>query len=169
MKKVWKWILGILIVLVVVAGLVGLVFFVRNHMITANLRPGYGFQPQQPGNTLPQGGNGNPQPRDWNGPMMRGGNGFGGPMMGRRGFRFSRFGRMMPFGFIFGGLMGLIPLALLVLVIYGAYRIGKGSVKPVAVAATSTPSIATHACAKCGTAVQDGSNFCPECGKKQKQ
>lgn len=164
MKKIWKWILGILIVLVVVAGLVGLAFVVRNRMINANLQPGYGFQPQQRGNIQPQGGN--VQPRGWNGPMMRGGDGFGRPMMGGRGFRFSHFGRM-PFGFLFGGLMGLIPLALLALVIYGAYRIGKGSVKPAAIAATSTPGIATHACKKCGTAVQDGSKFCPECGKKQ--
>jgi len=157
MKKIWKWILGILIILVVVAGLVGLAFVMRNNMITANLRPGYGFQPQQGGNA---------QPRGWNGPMMRGGDGWGRPMMGGRGFGFSHFGRT-PFGFLFGGLLGLIPLVLLVLVIYGAYRVGKGTMKPAAIAATSTPGIATHACAKCGTAVQDGSKFCPECGKKQ--
>ncbi|MCL4529515.1 MAG: zinc-ribbon domain-containing protein [Chloroflexi bacterium] len=164
MKNIWKWILGILIVLVIVAGLVGLAFVVRNHMITANFRAGYGFQPQQRGNLPPQGGNA--QPRGWNGPMMRGGDGWGRPMMGGRGFGFSRFGRM-PFGFLFGGVMGLIPLALLALVLYGAYRMGKSSVKPMVIAATSTPSIATHACAKCGTAVQDGSKFCLECGKKQ--
>lgn len=157
MKKIWKWILGILIVLVVVAGLAGLAFVMRNNMITANFRPGYGFQPRQ---------NGNAQPRGWNEPMMRGG-GWGYPMMGgERGF--GRFGGM-PFGggFLFGGLMQLIPLALLALVVYGAYRIGKSSMKPAAIAATSTPGIATHACANCGTAVQDGSKFCPQCGKKQ--
>lgn len=166
MKKVWKWILGIVIVLVVVAGLVGLAFVMRNNMITANLRPGYGFQQQQPGNALPQGGN--PQPRGWNGPMMRGGDGFRGPMMGGRGFGFSRFGMMGPFGFIFGGLMGLIPLGLLALVLFGAFLIGKNSVRPVAaMTATSTPAIATHACASCGTAVQDGSKFCSNCGEKQ--
>ena len=43
MKKFWKWILGILIVLVIVAGLVGLAFVMRNNMITANLRPGLAF------------------------------------------------------------------------------------------------------------------------------
>jgi len=154
MRKIWKWILGILVVLVVVAGLVGLAFVMRNNMITDNLHPGYGFQPQQGGNA---------QPRGWNGPMMRGGDGEGYPMMGAR---FSHLGRM-PFGFLFGGLMGLIPLALLALVVYGAYRIGKGSVKPAAMAVSSTASLATHACRKCGTAVQDGSKFCPECGKKQ--
>ncbi len=167
MKKIWKWILGILIVLVVIAGLVGLVFVVRNHTIAANFRPGYGFQPQQRGNVPPQGGN--TQPRNWNGPMMRGGNNFEGPMMGGRGFGFSRYDRMPFFGggFLFGGLMQLIPLALLALVFYGAYLIGKNSVKPVAVAATAAPSIATHACASCGAAVQDGSKFCPNCGEKQ--
>ena len=162
MKKVWKWILGILIVLVVVAGLVGLAFVMRNNMITANLRqgPGYGFQQQQqPG--------GNAQPRGWNGPMMRGGDGWGRPMMGGHGFGFGHFGRMMPFGFMFGGLMGLVPLALLALVVYGAYRLGKGNMKPAAVAPAPAAGIATHACASCSTAVQDGSQFCPNCGEKQ--
>ncbi len=158
MKKIWKWILGILIVLVVVAGLVGLAFVMRNNMITANLRPGYGFQQQQQG--------GNVQPRGWNGPMMRGGDGWGRPMMGGRGFGFNHFG-LMPFGFMFGGLMGLIPLALLALVIYGAYLIGKNAMKPAALASTPAPGIATHACASCGAAVQDGSKFCSNCGEKQ--
>ena len=164
MRKFWKWILGILIVLVVVAGLVGLAFVMRNNMITANLRPGYGFQPQQRGNLPPQ--SVNPQARGWNGPMMRGGDGWGRPMMGGRGFGFTHFG-LMPFGFMFGGLMGLIPLALLALVLYGTYLIGKNSVKPAAVAATAAPSIAIHACAKCGSMVQDDWKFCSNCGKKQ--
>jgi len=164
MKKIWKWILGILIVLIVIAGLVGLVFVARNHMITANVRPGYGFQPQQRGNLPPQ--SRNPQARGWNGPMMRGGDGWVRPMMGERGFGFSPFG-LMPFGFMFGGFMGLIPLALLALVLYAAYLIGKNSMKPAAVATAPTPNIAAHACVSCGAPVQDGSKFCPNCGEKQ--
>lgn len=149
MKKIWKWILGIAIVLVVLAGLAGLVFVMRNNIITANFHPGYGFQPR-PG--------WNEQSRGWREPAMHGGD----PMLGER---FSRFGRL-PFGFLFGGLMQLIPLALLALVFYGVYRIGKNSAKPAAMAAAS-PAAATHACANCGTAVQDGSKFCPNCGEKQ--
>ena len=164
MKKIWKWILGILIVLVVIAGLVGLAFVMRNNMFTANFHPVYGFQPQQRGNLPPQGVN--PQARGWNGPMMRGGDGWVRPMMGGRGFGFSPFG-LMPFGFMFGGFMGLIPLALLALVFYAVYLIGKNSVKPASVAAMPTPAIATHACASCGAAVQDGSKFCSNCGEKQ--
>lgn len=157
MKNVWKWILGILIVLVVVAGIVGLVFVARNHMLTANFQPGYGYQQQ----------GGGLQPRGWNnGPTMRGNN-FGGPMMNGRGF--DRFNRMPFFGmgFLFGGFMHLIPLALLVLIVVGAYLIGKNTMKPATVAATPAPVIATHACANCGATVQDGSSFCPSCGQKQ--
>ena len=164
MRKFWKWILGILIVLVVVAGLVGLAFVMRNNMFTANFRPGYGFQPQQRGNLPPQ--SVNPQARGWYGPMMRGGDDWVRPMMGGRGFGYSPFG-LMPFGFMFGGFMGLIPLALLALVFYAVYLIGKNSARPASVAAMPTPGIATHACASCGTAVQDGSKFCPNCGEKQ--
>jgi hypothetical protein len=123
MKNAWKWILGVLLVLLVVAALVAVPFAMRSYM-AAN--PG----------VLAQG-------RVFNGgPMMRGNNGqqgnqpgFGfngqrGPMMGGRGFErgFSRFGGFGPFGFglmFLGGLLRLIPLALFGLLLYGVYQLGK--------------------------------------------
>lgn len=128
MKKVWKWILGIILVLVVVAALVAVPFVMRNYM-AANVGTG----------ALPQA-------RGWNGgPMMRGNygpqgqqgqtpgryNGPGGPMMGgghyfERGY--SHFGGFTPFSFglmFLGGLLRLIPLALFGLLLYGVYQLGK--------------------------------------------
>jgi len=127
MKKAWKWILGIVIVLVVVATLVAVPFAMRSYMV-AN----YGT------NALPQGS------FRFGGPMMRGNEGWQHPQVpgyngnfynmpyGQRGFdrgfsfntRFSPFG----FGFIFlGGLLRLIPLALFGLLLYGIYQLGKRS------------------------------------------
>jgi hypothetical protein len=135
MKNIWKWILGIILVLVVVAALVAVPFIMRNTM-AANF--GRAAQQTVPGAT-PQAPGVNPQAPGWNrGPMMRGNNngqrqGFGGfegqrgPMMGG-GRGLSRFGGFTPFGFGFmflGGLLRLIPLALLGLLLYGVYQFGK--------------------------------------------
>jgi hypothetical protein len=131
MSKTWKWVLGILLVLVVVAALVAVPLVMHSYMAA------------------------NPsvlsQARGWNtGPMMRGNDGWqgqpgqnfgpgrfdnrGGPMMGgERGFDrgFSRFGGFAgPFGFglmFLGGLLRLIPLALFGLLLYGVYQLGKRS------------------------------------------
>ena len=141
MKKVWKWILGILIVLVVLAVLFALAFMFHN---------GFGriisFREI-------------PQSRVWNGPMMGGGDGWHRPGMGVRGF--------MPFRMGFAFLGGLIPLALLGLLVYGAYRLGKKRAN-IAMAAPAAPVPAlTHPCAKCSQPVQEGWKNCPLCGKKQ--
>ncbi len=164
MKNIWKWILGIVLVLVVIAGLVGAAFVVRNIMV-ANLanrqvRATQGTAPNPPGGISPR-----------NGPMQRGFPGWRGPgrqpMLGGRGFGFGPFHGALPFGpglFLLGGLMRLVPLALLALLVAGAYLLGKRARVPAAaVAAPAT----THACQKCGEAVQDGSKYCPNCGKKQ--
>ena len=136
MKKVWKWILGILLVLVIVAALVAVPFVMRNYMAANFNRAAQqtvpGANPQAPG--------ANPQaPNGFRGPMMRGNNngqqgqfpgGFddrGGPMMGG-GRGFSRFGGFAPLGFgmmFIGGLLRLIPLALFGLLLYGVYQLGK--------------------------------------------
>jgi hypothetical protein len=135
MKNIWKWILGIILVLVVVAALVAVPLVMHNTMAT-----NFGFQARQiaPG--------ANQQAPDWNGgPMMRGYdnqqgpqgqapgrfNGQRNPMMGNgRNFErgFSHFGGFAPFGFGFmflGGLLRLIPLALFGLLLYGVYQLGK--------------------------------------------
>jgi len=120
MGKTWKWILGILLVLVVVAALVAVPFAMHSYY-AANL------------GAFPQG-------NAWGGPMMRGNdgwqgqsgrfNGYDGPMMGGRGFDrgFSRFGGFTPFGFglmFLGGLFRLVPLALVGLLFYWVYQLGK--------------------------------------------
>ncbi len=130
MKKVWKWILGILIVLVIVAALVALAFVFRNdigwHIVSRD---------------LPN--------RDWHHPMM--------------GYRsFPPFGGgLMLFGM---GLVRLIPLVLLGLLVYGAYRYGMKR------SSTVNPPPAAPApirnCPKCGFVVQGGWNHCANCGKK---
>jgi len=137
MKKVWKWILGILIVLVILAVLFALAFMFHN-----------GFGKSFIIRELPRG-------RAWNGPMM--GNGWHRLGMGVRGF--------MPFGAVFALLGGLIPLALLVLLVYGAYRLGtKRSNAGVAAPAAPAPA---RTCVQCGRPLQDDWKNCPYCGKKQ--
>lgn len=126
MSKTWKWVLGILLVLVVVAALVAVPLVMHNYM-AAN--PGVLSQA-----------------RGWNnGPMMRGNDGWlgqpgqnsgpgrfdnrGGPMMGG-GRGFARLNGFGPFGFglmFLGGLLRLIPLALFGLLLYGVYQLGKRS------------------------------------------
>ena len=142
MKKVWKWILGILIVvLVVLAVLFALAFMFHN-----------GFGRSVSFREIPQS-------RVWNGPMMGGGDGWHRPGMGVRGF--------MPFGMFFAFLGRLIPLALLGLLVYGAYRLGmKRANVAMAVPAAPAPAL-THTCAKCSQSVQEDWKNCPYCGKKQ--
>jgi len=99
-----------------------------------------------------------PQSRVWNGPLMDGGD-WHRPGMGVRGF--------MPFGMVFAFLGGLIPLALLGLLVYGAYRLGKKRANiAMTVPAAPAPAL-THTCAKCGQAVQEDWKNCPYFGKKQ--
>lgn len=143
MSKIWKWILGILIVLVVAALAVGAVFMVRNRaFMAASVRPVFGngqqTRPGIQGTPNPQGTPNAPaapnRPYGFNGqkgPMMPYGfNGRGnrGPMMGRGGFsHFGMFG--MPFGmgffFLFGLLRLVIPLGILALVAFLFYQMGK--------------------------------------------
>ena len=120
MKKVWKWVLGIVIVLLVVAALVAVPFAMRRFMLTNTAA-----------NSLPQarGWNGGPMLRGNDGqfPQYRGGGNFGNrrmPMFGggpgfRRGFGMGFF--------FFGWILRLIGLALIVLLIFGIYQLGKRS------------------------------------------
>jgi hypothetical protein len=112
MKTVWKWILGVLAVVLILAVLTGAGFMWRRYALGAN--PAITSQ------------------RGWYaGPMMRGDD-YGrnvGPMMGRDGYH-SNFMPMMggrgffPFGgfFFLGGLVKLLFFGLL---LYGAYWLGK--------------------------------------------
>ncbi len=120
MSKVWKWILGILIALVIVAAVAGVIFMARSHMAFAFAQRGNApfSQEARPGwnnQNMPYGGYG-----------FRSGPGFGdrgwehGPMMMHRGFGFG-----FPF---FGGFMligGLFKLAIFIGLLYFAYWLGK--------------------------------------------
>ena len=124
MSKTWKWILGIVLGLIVLAGIgfAAAYFFGFGHMAIRvgpafagrRMMDGYGF----------------------------GDRGFRGPMMGGRGF--------YPLGgfFLLGGLLRLIlPLAVLALVAYFSYRMGKnaGSHEVRAVQAAPEPEPALEA------------------------
>ena len=138
MKKVWKWILGIVIVLVVVGLAVGAVFAWQHGFSFTMRRAPFAYRQYQgrtaPGKTAPQNNQSNPTtPTTPTTPQQNGrgfmpgrGNGFGyGPMMmGGRGFnRFGMFGMGLMF---FGAFLRLIiPLGILALVAWLFYSLGK--------------------------------------------
>lgn len=165
MKNIWKWIIGIVLVVVVVAGLAGAIFVVHNRMAARfaiqQERIAQGTPGPEKGPITGQGFPG------WHQPGREPMGGFG-PFHHGYGYGDSQFHRgRLPFGpgfMILGGLMRLVPLALLALLVVGAYLLGRrANVVSVATAA----SVPTHACPKCGEPVQDGSKYCPNCGKKQ--
>ena len=140
MKKVWKWILGIVIALVVVGLVVGAIF-AWQHGFTTMRRAPFAYRQFQgqtaPGKTAPQNNQSNPTTpttpqQNGRGFMPGRGKGFGyGPMMTGRG-GFNRFGMMMPFGpfgmglMFFGAFLRLIiPLGILALVAWLFYSLGK--------------------------------------------
>lgn len=131
MKNFWKWILGIVVVLVVlfVLGIGARLLMVRMFPASAIDYDGYRF------------------------PMMMGGRGLVGFGMPHFNMGFMRLG-------------GLLPLALLGLVIYGAFWLGKRKnqgVDPTVVPATPAPQ---PTCSNCGSLVQEGWNHCASCGNK---
>jgi hypothetical protein len=145
MKPVWKWIIGIVIALVVIAAVVCGFVFSHNHMVgfRGDFREfgTYGYNPHMP--------------------------------MGRS---FGYVSPMFGFGLIF--LRGLIPLALLVLLAYGIYRLGfhnaqKTATNSVVEAAKAEseviaqePLVEMHTCPKCGNDIEEGWRNCPHCGKR---
>lgn len=124
MKKAWKWILGIVLVLVVIAAFIVVPLVLHNVL-------GYGFYD-----------------RDFS-------------MMGGHG-AMPYFGGFMMLGM---GLRWLVPLALIGLLAYGAYRYGQRKAVP-AVAPVAAPAVPEQPCPKCGQPVQAGWNNCANCGKK---
>ena len=155
MKTVWKWILGIVIVLIVVAALVGGFMMMRNYRMTTFAQRYRQFSQQVPNGTpAPKAPNGQSNPNGQNapsnpsapnrpmmgggfgygrGPMMmgRGGYGYGPMMMGHRNSQFSRsrsFGSFAMMGLMFFGLFGLIVLlAALTAVAFVFYKLGKNA------------------------------------------
>ena len=174
MKKVWKWVIGIVVVLVVVAALVGGAFLLRNrfaNVVAFNVtRPGL----QVPGNgRVPGNGDGQRLPGPFPGMRPFGNDGYG---MHMRGFGMMGFGRMMPLAGIIGCLFSLGFLALVVLgVIWLVRTLNRpkmvtaiaGPAAPVEPSAAVAPAVAFHSCPKCGEPVEEGWKHCPNCGKRQ--
>ncbi len=179
MRAVWKWIIGILVVLVVLAAIVGGAWVLRNHFAAMPHRivqvgprtypapnapnsPNTPNSPNVPNGQNPYYGQG---PYYYGGPMMPyGRHGYEMPMMRGRGF-----GLLGPIlgliGFLFFvGIVVLIVLVVLALVRRTAHT---GAVIPPVAAATTAAAATTHACPNCGQPVQDGFEYCPHCGAKQ--
>jgi hypothetical protein len=76
------------------------------------------------------------------------------------------YGGMMHRGGMFMRLGWLVPLALLGLVIYGAYRLGTRKNQVVAAPVAAAVQTPVHTCTKCGQPVQEGWNHCASCGRK---
>ena len=141
MKNAWKWILGILIILVIVAALVAVPIVMRNYMLART--------PNNAANALPQGRGWNMMPGYGTRQGQGGFSGRSGPMMGvGRGFNRSFGGGFSPFGFGFmflGGFLRLIPWILLALLFWGVYQLGRrsglrSSQAPAPVEAAQTPA-----------------------------
>jgi hypothetical protein len=152
MKKVWKWIIGIVLGLIVLAVLVGMGF-----MAHANFRSyrfsddgGQGFSQRGGPGMMPYGGFDH----------FRGPAGMGPGMMGR-GFN--------PLGGLIGGLFSLAFLALAVMgVIWLVNRLR--TPKPVTVTPVAmpvqTPALITDPCKRCSYPLQADWKVCPNCGRK---
>lgn len=137
MKTVWKWILGIFIVLVAAGVIVCAVFAWRNQAMTAFVHRPQPFSQQQPGPfNLP---NHKLTPNNNGSPFYR------GPMMGRH--EFMRFG-FFPFGmgfFMIGGLLRwILPLGILALVAFLFYQMGKRAGARQAVTAAAPAVVASE-------------------------
>ncbi len=152
MKPVWKWVIGIVIGLIVVAALVGGAILLKNYLPFRHVT--VQVQKLQPGQQMPPFGN-----RTYRMPGF-GMRQFGMPGFGMREFGGHGFGMMgwgmMPFGGILGGLFSLGLLALLVLGIIWLVR------------SLRTPKqvVEMHPCGNCGKPVQADWRNCPYCGKK---
>ena len=152
MSKTWKWIIGILVGLLILAALVAVPFGMRQFMGSYSAQlPAQGFD------------------RDFS-------RGFGPGMMGRGGNYYYPHGMMnqgygfyhpMAYGFgffAFGILHWIIPLAVIGLAIYGVVALFRR--KPAAPAAVEAvpASASSQSCGNCGKPLQGDWKNCPYCG-----
>jgi len=149
MKKVWKWVIGIVLGLFVLAVLVGVGFMAFRGFHAVRVQDGYtrGWSQQGPGR----------MPND----------GFGLPM---RGPGMMDRGGMMPF---LGFIGGLVCLGILVLIGLGIIWLVRATHKSARVESPATsmdpaemPAPTMDTCKKCGKPIQAEWNNCPYCGKK---
>ena len=174
MRPVWKWIIGIVVGLIVVAALVGAVLLVRAHLplrtITAFRFPAPNAGPG-PQRTLPTPAPGTRQQPPGNFNRRFGMPYYGMPYPNMPGYGFHRYGMMgmgpMMFLMPFGGLVfGLFWASLLALVVIGiVWLVRRPSAQPAAAPQPSAP-VSQRTCPKCGRSVQDDWNNCAYCGKK---
>lgn len=183
MKPVWKWVIGIVVVLVVVGAVVGAAVLVRDHLAVRALAfrmraplagqpsiPGRNanpLQPSQPGQSVRPFGN---PYRYGPGYGLRG---YGTPGYGMPGYGMMG-GRMLPPGALFAsfaggvvagwGTLGFVVL-LVLLVIWLTRR--NGASAPAAVPAPAQPVLEMRDCVSCGRRIQADWRNCPYCGKKQ--
>jgi len=160
MKNLWKWILGILIVLVVGAGLFGLGFVLHNRMGADFVHRTVIRTPQ----SSPDGSGVDKIPDRFKPGPFRVGPRISIQRFGHGGF----FSPFMPGLMMFGFLGRLIPLAILLLLLYIAYQLGTRKAVPAA-AAPSEPLPAapiTTPCPKCESPVQADWKHCPNCGEE---
>ena len=142
MKTGWKWLIGIVLGLVVLAVVLGFGLMVRGnfHAYRVEAFDGRGFDLRGPG-MMPYGGNG----YHMCGPGMMG------------------YG-IMPWGGLIRGLFSIGFLALLVL---GIVWLIRSLQKPAQVAApVELPAASATSCKKCGMTLQDEWKVCPHCGKR---
>jgi hypothetical protein len=150
MKNFWKWILGIVIVLVVLFGL-----GIGSHLLMRAIYPataGVEVEGVTPRMMVRVTGSGDLE--EFTSPMVIGGRGI------------TSYGGMMHPGGGFMRLGWLVPLALIGLVIYGAYRLGIRKNQVVVTPAAPAANAAVRTCARCGQPVQEGWNNCASCGRK---
>jgi hypothetical protein len=149
MKKVWKWIIGIVLGLFVLAVLAGAAIMMRSnfHAVRVQSFDSRGFSQRGPG-MMPFGGF----------EHMRG---YG--MMSNT---------MNPLGGFISGLLSLGFLALVILGIIWLVRnlrtpklVDVSAATPAATP-TAAPTTITNPCKKCGNPLQDDWKVCPHCGKK---
>jgi len=163
MKTFWKWVIGIVIGLVILAVIVGgtfaLGYFGPRMALTLQAR-GYngGYGP---------GGMMRPRGNDQYGNRGYGPGFYPHGMMGR-GFGFMR-PMMFGFGFFpFGLFMWIIPLAVLGLAIYGVVALVRRPPASAAPAAAAPAEVASAApartCGNCGKPAQEDWKTCPYCG-----
>ena len=152
MSKTIKWIIAILIGLLALAAIAAAGFWIFTHWNGSGwMMSERSFRFEDNDRVLP-----------WRGMHPN--------MMPFGGMRGQWLGGFFPLGMLFGG---LLQLGILALVIYGIYALVRGLIQPrqavvmPAPAATPQAAPATHACANCGFAVQEGWKHCPNCGTAQ--
>ena len=132
MSKTWKWILGILLVVIVIAAFAAIGFAWRTHFVAMD---SFRAQPNWNGPMMGRGDNNQGQPGMW-----QRNDGWEHPMMYERGFAPHRG---------FSVLGGLVKFALFVGLLYGAYWLGRRNARialdPAPAASLAEPSAAPEA------------------------